>query len=144
MAEQRKKTHSILLTTEGKNITVELFDACLWPHKTSDDGQFRVRIDGKWYTAAGKYTFLSYPAIGALLARLLAGQEVLEEEQPPVFKPRQRVSACFGECVGSIPLRREMGWVVAPPFRGVDGQWYVHVALFDGVKAIPVYDIEKR
>lgn len=143
MAEQRQKTHHLLLTTGGKHTALELFDAREWPNQSSNDGECRVRIDGRWYSPAGKYTFLSPAAVGALVARLLAGQEVFAEEAPPVaLKPRQRVRVHFGDCVGSMPVRTTRGFVAAPQYRGVDGRWYVAVSTFDGTQAYLRHDVE--
>ena len=143
MAESRQKTHHILLSTDGKNITLELFDAREWPDQSSNDNEFRVRIDGKWYSPAGKYTFLPYAAVGLLFASLLSGQEPVEEETPPVtLQPRQRVRVHFGDCVRSIPSRTTQGYVAAPPYRGIDGRWHVPVSTFDGIQAFPCHDVE--
>ena len=142
MAEQRQKTHHILLSTEGKNITLELFDAREWPDRSSNDNEFRVRIDGKWYSAAGKYTFLPYDAVGRLIASLLSGQELLVEEPAPVYGRHQRVRVHFGECVGSMPLQSQQGFVAAPPYRGVDGRWYVPVSVFGGTEVYLCHDVE--
>lgn len=144
MAEQRRKTHHILLSTGSKVTALELFDARLWPGQTSDDGEFRVRIDGCWYSPAGKYTFLTFAAVGALVARLLSGQDAfVEEARPPVsLRPGQRVSVDLGDCVGSVPLRTEGGFVAAPPYRGVDGRWYVYVRTYDGTASYPCHDVQ--
>ena len=143
MAESRQKTHHILLATGGKNTAVELFDAALWPDKSSNDGEMRARIDGKWYCPAGKYTFLPPSAVGALIASLLSGQDAPEEEAPPVaLKTSQSVRVHFGECVGSIPLQSQRGFVAAPPYRGIDGRWYVFVSVFGGTQAFLCHDVE--
>ena len=73
MAEPRKKTHSILLSISGRMVSLELFDACLWPDQNTTEGLFRVRIEGKWYSPNGKYTFLSFSAVGGLVAQIMAG-----------------------------------------------------------------------
>lgn len=143
MAESRQKAHHVLLSTDGKNTALELFDAALWPEKTSNDGEMRVRIDGKWYSPAGKYTFLPPLAVGELVARILSGLELFEDEAPPVaLKPPQRVRVSFGECVEGLPVQSQSGHVAAPPFRAVDGRWYVHVFVFGGTRAFPCHDVE--
>jgi hypothetical protein len=142
MAESRQKKHHILLATDGKNIVLELFEAGLWPAQSSNDGQFRVRIDGKWYSPVGKYAFLHYAAVGALIARLLSGQEAFEEEAPPAVTKNQRVRVHYGECIRSIPLSSELGWTVAPPYRGIDGNWYVFVRTVGGTAAYPCCDVD--
>ena len=147
MAEKREKTYAVLLSPDGKKdgrkISLEVFDAALWPQKTSDEGLYRVRIDGAWYTAAGKYTFITMAALGELVAKLLAGQDLFEEEPAPELKTRQRVRVYYGEAVGGLPIHCEQGFTCAPPHRGIDGQWYVHVHTYgSGTIAVPLYDIE--
>ena len=132
-----------MLAVDGKNITVELFEASLWPNVSSADGEYRVRIDGKWYCAAGKYTFLSWPSVGAILARLLSGQEEFKEDPPPVFEKFQRVRVWVGECDGDgVPRVYTGGFVAAPPLRGIDGRWYVAVTTFDGTAHYPIHDVD--
>ena len=143
MAESRKKSRSISLRTESKIISVELFDAARWPDHSSEEGLFRVKIDGRWYCPAGKYTFLPYSAVGSLIARLLSGLEVFDEEQAPAFKANQRVKCHHSECIDGMPVRSEIGWTVSPPYRGIDGRWYVFVLMGeDGIQAFPVHDVE--
>ena len=142
MADERQKTHHILLATGGKNITLELYDAALWPDRSSNDNEYRVRIDGKWYRPAGKYTFLSYQAVGELCAHILAGKTPFEEERAKRIKPRQCVRVHYGECFSCVPCSCERGTVVAPPFRGVDGRWRVFVSVFGGTKEFLLHDID--
>lgn len=143
MAESRQKIHHILLSTDGKNTAVELFDARQWPDKSSNDGEFRVRIDGRWYSPAGKYTFLSHASLGDLIARLLSGQEVFEEQAPPVpLTVLQRVRVHYGDCVGSVPVQITRGFVAAPPHRGVDGRWYVAVCIGGSTVHFLCHDVE--
>ncbi|MDL2315480.1 hypothetical protein LJC59_00155 [Desulfovibrio sp. OttesenSCG-928-A18] len=142
MAEQRQKTHHILLSTDGKNITLELFDARLWPDKSSADNEFRVRIDGKWYSPAGKYTFLPYAAVGGLVSRLLSGREIFEDDPAPALRVKQRVRVHFGDCIDGIPMRCTGGFIAAPPYRGVDGRWYVAVSVFGGTETFLCHDVE--
>jgi hypothetical protein len=132
MAEQREKSHHILLSSDGNNTTLELYTADQWPNCSSQPDEFRVRINGKWYCPAGKYTFLGYEAIGRLIGSLLSGVEPFEEEEPPKFQTRQRVSVSFGDCVMTVPVHTQGGYVAAPPFRGVDGRWRVPVTVYDG------------
>ena len=143
MADTRKKTHHILLTTDGKHTALELFDAREWPDQSSNDGEYRVRIDGKWYSAAGKYTFLSYAAVGHMIACLLSGRDLPREEMPPVaLKPPQRVHVHYGDCISSLPVCCTGGFVAAPPYRGIDGRWYVAVSTYNGVNVYPCHDVE--
>jgi hypothetical protein len=72
----------------------------------------------------------------------VSGLEAFEEEAAPDFKSRQRVKVHAGECSGGLPLCTTGGRVAAPPYRGVDGRWYVHVLTFGGVAAYPCFDVE--
>lgn len=142
MAEERKKSHHILLSTDGKNTTLELFDAREWPEKSCDDGEFRVRIDGRWHCPMGKYTFLSHNAVGELISRILAGEKGSEVPDPPQMHAHQSVRVHFGECEGSMPLRSERGFVTAPPILGFDGRWYAPVSTFGGTMYHLCHDIQ--
>lgn len=141
MADSRQKTHHILLATGGKNTTLELFDSRLWPGKSSNDGEFRVRINSKWHSPAGKYTFLSMAAVERLIGTILTGKALPEEEPVPDFYVSQPVRVHFGECVASMPLQSEMGRVAAPPYRGIDGRCYVAVTTFGGTTAHLCHDV---
>lgn len=83
MAEERVKTGTILLSVNSKKITLELFPADAWPAQNTGDDLYRVRIDGRWYCALGKYTFLTLAAVGELVASLLAGGVPVEPEALP-------------------------------------------------------------
>lgn len=143
MAEERKKTHSILLTLEGKNTLIELFDSALWSERTSSEGDMRVRIDGKWYCPMGKYTFLTTAAIGDLIARMLSGGEIFEEESAPIdLGVHSRVRVHYGECIDSMPMQTTRGFVSAPAYRAMDGKWYIPVSIYGGIKTFPCHDVE--
>ena len=143
MADTRPKAHHIALTIDGKTVAVELFDTREWPEQSSNDGEYRVRIDRKWYSPAGRYTFLSGSAVGDLIGRLLSGQDLPEEEQAPMeFKPSQRVRVYEGECMDSLPLHCTSGIVAAPPIRDVGGRWRIPVFTPDGTNYYPLHDVE--
>lgn len=127
MAEQRQKKHHILLCVDGKNITLELYPAALWPQCSSREDEYRVRIDGRWHSPTGKFSFLSMSAVGALVASLLAGGVPLEEETPPPLVRHLLVSVACGDCLDGMPFNSRKGYVIADPFRGADGRWYVDV-----------------
>lgn len=116
-----------MLCADGKNITLELYDAALWPDQSSQEGEYRVRIDGRWHSPAGKYTFLPASAVGALVSRLLGGNQPAEEETPPPLVRHMRVHVDCGECLDGLPCETHLGYVHAAPFCGVDGRWYVDV-----------------
>ena len=143
MAEQRKKTSSILLATEGKIISIELYDAMLWPEHSSREGLSRVRIDGKWYCPHGKYSFLTLGAVGELLTDLQTGEDVFALEERPNLCMRQRVNVLHGDCVGGLPIQKRRATIIAPPWRGADGCWHVFVSTSDGfVREVPCRDVE--
>ncbi len=144
MPTNRQKAHHLTLSTGDKNIAVELFDARQWPEQSSDEGEFRVRIDRKWYSPAGKYTFLPLADVGKLIARLLSGAEIFEAQAPPVaFKTMARVSVQFGECADSIPLESAVGFIAAPPVRDTAGRWHVPVCIPGADTAYyPIHDVK--
>lgn len=126
MAEQRKKTNSILLTVESKTISMDVFDAALWPTQGGDTGFYRVRIDGKWHSPTGKYSFLTLQAVGGLVCRLLFGKEMLQRTKPPKGLNFNTRIFTFVDGV------KENGWVLAPPYLGQDARWWVWVLLPSG------------
>lgn len=142
MAEKRKKSSSILLVLDGKTLSLELFDAALWPERSSTEGLYRVRLDGRWYAPAGKYTFLPLCAVGELVARLLSQEAPLMEEERPGLRMRQRVRVLFGDCAAGVPLQKRLAFTLSPPWRGVDGRWHVFVGLDGYVREVPCHDIE--
>ena len=142
MAEKRKKSHAILLTIGGKPVSVELFDALLWPEKSSTEGLFRVRIDGKWYCPAGKYSFLTLTAVGDLVAQLLSEDNPLVESARPALTMRQRVKVHYGDCVGGLPMQSRVVTVQSPPWRCVDGRWHIFVGIDGYIRSVPCSDVE--
>lgn len=142
MAEQRQKKHHILLCVDGKNITLELYEANLWPQCSSREDEYRVRIDGRWHASAGKFTFLPLPAVGALVAALLAGEKPLEEEAPPRLLRHMLVRVACGECIDGLPCETLQGYIIAAPFRGIDGRWYVDVLAGAQVIRALCHDVE--
>lgn len=142
MAEQRQKSHHILLCVNGKNVTLELYSAALWPQCSSRAGEYRVRIDGRWHSPAGKYTFLTAAAVGALVASLLSGERALEEEAPPPLARHMRVRVACGECLDGLPCETRQGYVNGAPFRGSDGRWYVDVLVGAQVIRALCHDVD--
>lgn len=144
MAEQRKKSHSILLTINSKSVSVELYDAALWPAVPSADGTFRVRIDGCWHCPAGaKYSFLTMHAVAELVATLCNGGTVpMPALAPTGFYRKARVRVAMGECVGGLPVSSTMGHVLELPLMGADGRWWVWVSIPHNRVVVPVDDVE--
>lgn len=140
MAEQRKKTDSILLRTEGKNVSLKLFPASQWPEENGGDGLFRVRIDEVWHCPTGKYSFLTLTAIGELVAALLNGGELPEEEPEPYLPIKADVSVYLEDSFSS-----EIGSVRAEPYQKRDGRWYCQVWVFGrGVMELCCNDVVLR
>jgi len=128
MAEHRQKTHSILLRTEGKNYSLELFDSREWPEENGGEGLFRVRIDDVWHCPTGKYSFLTWSAVGELVAALLDTGEGdgLPPEEPAPFLPVKADVSVYLD--GS--LKNETGSVRTEPYQKRDGRWYCQVWVF--------------
>lgn len=144
MAEQRKKSHSILLTINSKVVSLELYDAALWPAVPSVDGTYRVRIDGCWHCPTGdKYSFLTMPTVAELVTTLLnGGTAPVPALAPASLYRKARVRVQFGECVEGIPIRSTLGNVLELPRKGADGRWWVWVSIpFDRIM-VPVEDVE--
>lgn len=144
MADSREKTGTILLSVNSKKTMLELFDADLWPDRNTGEGLFRVRIDGRWHCALGKYTFLTLAAVGELAASLLAGGAPVEPEALPEWvRKGAEVRALHGECVAGLPLQTFRGYVVDDAQLGPDGRWHVLCHLYGkGRRFIPVADLE--
>ena len=146
MAEPRQKSHSILLTIKGKVTLIELFEAALWPECSSAEDEFRLRIAGKWHCPLGKYSFLTFEAVGVLVASLLAGEGVPNSPRPDM-EYGDLISAGYGEVFQGVPLETVVCRVVYPPHLGIDGRWYVWVNTPDGQACVLVDDckmLEKR
>ena len=143
MAEKRQKTHTVLLTINGKNTLVETFAADLWPNENTGEGLYRVRVNGKWHCPVGKYSFLPLSAVGAFCTSLLAGGEVAEPPRPPRWiKKGMEVRVDFGECMGGLPMKTYLAVVADGPQFGPDGRWYVDCRIYTvGRRFVPVDDI---
>ena len=145
MAEPRKKSRSILLNADGRKVFLELFDATLWPKRSSTEGLWRVRMDGKWHCPEGKWSFLTAVAVAELVSDIIAGDMPCLEEERPRLHMRQRVKVLYGECVGGLPLQERYACGQSPPWRGADGRWHVFVSFQDGyIRPVPCHDVEPR
>lgn len=144
MAEQRKKSHSILLTVHSKIISIELYDAALWPAVSSVDATYRVRINGAWHSpTGGKYSFLTMFAVADLVATLCSGGTPPTAALPPTgFHRKKRVRVAMGECVAGLPVGSTTGHVLEPPVMGADGRWWVWVSIPHQRIMVPVDDVE--
>lgn len=148
MADERKKTHSVLLSVnsngKSKKTSIELFKAALWPENGATEGLFRLRIGGKWHCAPGAYTFFTAPAVGGLVASLLAGDEVDVPPCPEGFESPVRVSVPLENCEADAPIKSTGGWTVTPPHLGPDGRWWMWVSTYDGKRLCPCDDVIRR
>lgn len=124
MAEQRKKTDSILLRAGGKTLSLELFPSGEWPEENGGQGLFRVRINDAWHCPAGKYSFLTRAAIGELVAALLNGGEVPEEESAPYLPEGSDVKVYLDDTLSGA-----FGVIKVPPYQRRDGRWRVQVRI---------------
>lgn len=120
MAELRKKTQSILLHIEGKKYSIELFPSYQWEEGEYDKELFRVRINDVWHCPAGKYSFFTRSAIGELVATLMSGEPLIEEEAP-YFPEHARVSFYMEYSFDKI------GSIIVPPYQKKDGRYYCFV-----------------
>ncbi|MDR0339920.1 MAG: hypothetical protein LBH65_06560 [Desulfovibrio sp.] len=127
MAEQRKKSDSILLRTEGKSVSLELFPADQWPEENGGEGLFRARVNDVWYCPVGKYSFLTRGAIGELVAALLNGGEPPEEEPAPYLPEKADVRVYLED---SSSKSTEIGSVRVSPYQKRDGRWYCQIWVF--------------
>lgn len=139
MAEQRKKTDSILLRTGSKSYSLELFPSSEWPEENGGEGCFRVRVNDVWHCPTGKYSFLTRGAIGELVAALLNGGEPPEEEPAPYLPLKADVSVYVeGE------LFNQSGNVKVEPYQKRDGRWYCQVWIPGGPREFCCNDVTLR
>ena len=125
MAEQRKKTDSILLRTGGKIINMELFASSEWAEQTERQDLFRIRINDVWHCPTGKYSFFTLQAIGQLVATILNNGELPLAEPAPHLPAKADVRVYLGE--DCLP---QSGKVSVAPYQKCDGRWYVGVWVF--------------
>lgn len=144
MAEERIKTGTILLSANSKKTSLELFPADAWPAQNTGENLYRVRIDGRWYSALGKYTFLTLAAVGELAASLLAGGVPVEPETLPEWiRKGVEVRVLHGECLDGVPLNTYRGYILDDAQLGPDGRWYVLCQLYGkGRRFLPAADVE--
>ena len=105
--------------------SLELFPSDEWPEENGGAGLFRVRVNDVWHCPVGKYSFLTCSAIGELVAALLNGGELPEEEPAPYLPEKADVSVYLED----NPLKVS-GSVRVAPYQRRDGRWYVQVWVF--------------
>lgn len=131
MAEQRKKSDSILLRTEGKIISLELFPSTEWPDEDCGEGLYRVRVNDVWHCPVGKYSFLTRSAIGDLVAAQLNDGELPTEDPAPYLPYLSRVKVELD----AMPFFAR-GSVHVPPYQKRDGRWYAQVWVPGGIREV--------
>lgn len=149
MAEWRKKSGSILLRLQGKSVTLELFPSLQWPEQNGGEGLFRVRVCESlggvtlkevWHCPAGQYSFLTYSAVGELVAALLNDGELPEEPAAPYLPLKADVSVYLPDASFN-----EMGTVKVEPYQKRDGRWYAQIWVFGrGVTEFCCNDVTLR
>lgn len=143
MSERRKKTDSILVRRGGKSRLLELFPAEEWPEQSPGDGLFRVRLDARWHSPMGPFSFLTLPAIGELVATLLSGGEPQEPEHAPEWMRKgAEVRVYYGMDGEGLP-RRYHAYIDDAPQLGPDGRQYVLCHCYGlGKRFVPAADVE--
>jgi hypothetical protein len=146
MAEQRRKSHAILLSVNSKRIPVELFPASEWPEQAAGPDLYRVRIRGRWHGPAGvdsrPYEFFSLEAVGGMIAKLLAEEGSASPAFPAGLDRRRQVRVWHGDCVAGVPVRSCVAWTLAPAHKGADGRYWVWVSMADGPVLVPADNVE--
>lgn len=102
------------------------------------EGQFRVRVNRRWFDAPdGSYLYFNEFGLAHLAARLAFGAES-EPPAAPDIAAKTRVSV-RAETEG---IERHLcGWTLTPPVLALDGRWMIAVNLYDGPAFVPVADI---
>jgi len=131
MAEQRKKSMSILLWFPGKPKPTKLepFPAEQWPDQPgAEPGLFRVRLNGRWLDgrdASGGESgplFFTWAGVAGLMARSTGDPELASlDAKPPRIRRRQRVRYSPVD-PDKAHLSRQT-WTMTDPFQALDGRW---------------------
>eukprot|EP00828_Plagiopyla_frontata_P036028 TRINITY_DN47654_c0_g1_i1.p3 TRINITY_DN47654_c0_g1~~TRINITY_DN47654_c0_g1_i1.p3 ORF type:complete len:148 (+),score=5.45 TRINITY_DN47654_c0_g1_i1:177-620(+) len=125
MADHRNPTLSILLRKRGKTrpVKIELFCAAQWDHADADTRLTRIRVDGRWNTQRGKYTFFSETGLLRVLRDQIGPVLGLPKRQPRACRPDLHVGTRVRRQLddGSSELLR----IVSDPIQAIDGRWYV-------------------
>ncbi len=135
MAEQRKKSHSVLLVVNGKQASLELYPAGLWPEQAWVEGAYRLRIDGKWHCAPDKYTFLTARRVGEHIALLLEGGDLPAPPPRPEGLFEARLLHVSGFTSGG-DIVEGPGWALCPPHLGADGNWRIWCCVPDVARRV--------
>jgi len=136
MSDPRKPIVSILLKKSGKTTQINLYDFAEFSGQFDDDiGLYRVRINGRWHSPAGKYTPFSPKAVSHLVEQVL-----LEETEKPIPKGLRRSVRVFAHWEPEHDDDPGCGtaWTLSPPFVSVDGRWYIWI---DGPRMVRCDDV---
>jgi hypothetical protein len=127
-----------LLRAERKIVSVELYPSGEWPEENGGEGLWRVRVGRRWHSPTGKFSFLTAPAVAALLTTLLSNGEAPKEEPAPYLPWKAAVRVYLDD-----PLMETSGSIHAPPHQERDGRWYVWVWVFGkGPVKLPCNDVQ--
>jgi hypothetical protein len=103
-------------------------------------GLYRVRIDRRWIdTPEGKPCFFDRARLADLIVARAFGEAAPLPAAAPNLPRNSRVTVAFEH--DGTP-RSEGVFTATPPWRGVDGRWYVFVMTFAaGFIAVPVDNV---
>ena len=136
MSDPRKPIVSILLKKSGKTMQINLYDFAQFSGQFDDDiGLYRVRIDGRWHSPAGKYTPFSPKAVAALLQQLIT--DAPEQPEPQGLTRSMRVFAHWEPEYDGDP-GCGTAWTLTPPHLGADGRWHIWI---DGPRLVRCDDV---
>lgn len=135
MSDRRPKIASILLKIRGKSCQITLYDFALFSGEVEDQGLFRVKLDGRWYSPDEKYTAFGPAAVAEMVRRRLAG----EADCPPRPQGLDKAVRVYAhwDAEGDDP-GCGMVWTRTPPHLGADGRWWIWV---DGPRCVRCEDV---
>lgn len=135
MSDRRPKIASLLLKIRGKTHHIFLYDFAQFSGELEDEGLYRVKIDGRWYSPDEKYTAFGAAAIAEIVRRRLADEEDCPPRPEGLDKP-VRVYAHW-DAEGDDP-GCGMVWTRTPPHLGADCRWWIWV---DGPRCVRCEDV---
>ena len=135
MSDRRPKIASLLLKIRGKTHQIFLYDFAQFSGEMEDEGLYRVKIDGRWYSPDEKYTAFGAAAVAEMVRRRLAAEEDCPPRPEGLDKP-VRVYAHW-DAEGDDP-GCGMVWTRTPPHLGADCRWWIWV---DGPRCVRCEDV---
>ncbi len=135
MSDRRPKIASLLLKIRGKTHQIFLYDFAQFSGEMEDEGLYRVKIDGRWYSPDEKYTAFGAAAVAEMVRRRLADEEDCPPRPEGLDKP-VRVYAHW-DAEGDAP-GCGMVWTRTPPHLGADCRWWIWV---DGPRCVRCEDV---